>query len=434
MFPPLLSEADPKETSEGSLDPLGLYPLADDLALKLAPGVRERQKHPRFLTSIAVSLAVCREFGDDRTAKDGTSEPWLVFEWLLTEGLVRQASAEDLVGLPGSQKVWQAIQRDGVRISAKNYLKTPSVFGFHGVYRLLAKTVGIERGGQLWEQGAELLRIWSEEQGLPGFYGTGGGEGANCLRVFRDAVEQGLQKGYIDQGPGWLGWKYFARHLSVYGVGKREEKYIRSLVATAGDGHRREVFDFLTSKVGRKTWLAADDSERAFHAAMLPHAETDLQDLLRAIDDYETFARRMHDAFEDCLHEMSVRRVRTSTADLAGLAGVVRAAKEVPAVFSRLRDRLGIIDASKKFVEQFGEFAEPLSPAEFAERLIVRHQVNQRRKPPHGKAPWFDRFDDGACIIRTGYLRDEGGTGGDEYVHAYRTRSLWIFAEDLHLV
>ena len=65
IFTPLLTEYDPTETSEGSIDPLGLYPISDSLATKLIPGVRERQKHPRFLTVIAISLAVCGDFDDE---------------------------------------------------------------------------------------------------------------------------------------------------------------------------------------------------------------------------------------------------------------------------------------------------------------------------------------------------------------------------------
>jgi hypothetical protein len=57
MFAPLLSEADPKQSQEGSIDPLGTYPIADALAVRLAPGVRERQSRPRFLTAMAVSFA-----------------------------------------------------------------------------------------------------------------------------------------------------------------------------------------------------------------------------------------------------------------------------------------------------------------------------------------------------------------------------------------
>lgn len=435
MHLPLLSEADPRESGEGSLDPLGLYPIADDLGLKLVPGVRERQSHPRFLTTIAVSAAICQDFEEDAVAKDGTSEPWLIFEWLFAEGLVRRAQdGAELVGLPGSQKVRHAIFRDQVPLSAKRYLKTPSVFGFHGVYRLLAKTLGIERNGRLWEQGNELLRIWSEEQGLPGFVGTAGGTGANWRRTLRHAVEDGLAKGCIDQSSNWRGWDFFRDHLSVYGIGDREGAFIHQLLLSSGDGHRRDVLQFLASSAGQRQWLAAKDSERKLHAGLISKASPDLRALLVAISAYETFSRQMQDAFDDCLLLMSQSRQRTSLHTMASSATVQLAANLVSESFPMIRDQLAVINSSARFVEQFADFQEPATDIAFVEKLLKHHQRNQQRKPPNGKAPWCERFDDGSYVIRPAYLRDVGGSGGDEYVHAYRTRSLWTFGRDLGLI
>ena len=72
-----------------------------------------------------------RGIGDDIVARDGVTEPWLVFEWYVVEGLVRTRgqTPKDIRGLPGREKAAQAIA-DGVPLSAKRYLKTPSVFGF----------------------------------------------------------------------------------------------------------------------------------------------------------------------------------------------------------------------------------------------------------------------------------------------------------------
>ena len=67
-FAPLLTQKDEQKSSAGGIDPLGTEPLADALAVKLAPGVRERQRHPRFLTAMAVSLSLCDEFGDEVVA------------------------------------------------------------------------------------------------------------------------------------------------------------------------------------------------------------------------------------------------------------------------------------------------------------------------------------------------------------------------------
>jgi hypothetical protein len=41
---PLLTAYDPPGTSEGTLDPLGLYPIADQLPVQLVPAVRERMQ------------------------------------------------------------------------------------------------------------------------------------------------------------------------------------------------------------------------------------------------------------------------------------------------------------------------------------------------------------------------------------------------------
>ena len=49
---PFLTTYDPPGTSEGSLDPLGLYQIADQLAIQLVPAVRERMLRIRFLTAM----------------------------------------------------------------------------------------------------------------------------------------------------------------------------------------------------------------------------------------------------------------------------------------------------------------------------------------------------------------------------------------------
>jgi fatty-acid desaturase len=82
----------------------------------------------------------------------------------------------------------------------------------------------------------------------------------------------------------------------------------------------------------------------------------------------------------------------------------------------------------------FGSLAEPGPAAEWAARLAEHHRKTQRLKPPDGKNPWFERYDDGSYIIRPLYRRDEGGRHNDDYVHAYRTGSLWSFVRDLKLV
>lgn len=271
---PLLTEKDPAESSEGGINPLGTEALADALAVRLAPGVRERQRHPRFLTALAVSLEVCWGFDEETLASDGVSEPWQVFEWYLVEGLVRTAESGERVGLPGSQKATKAIT-DGVPLSAKRYLKSPTVFGFHGVYRQLARALGIEADGRLGEAGFDLLNIWAKEQGLEGFAGTGDGEGLAVRNQLREAVQAGLEKGATARSGSWSGWGFFRDHLAPYAAGRKEARAISAMLLSDAKGFRRDVIESLISDAGRKAW-EANGSEREFHAALRSTARDEL--------------------------------------------------------------------------------------------------------------------------------------------------------------
>ncbi|MBE7539339.1 MAG: hypothetical protein HS122_13115 [Opitutaceae bacterium] len=97
---PLLILHDPEGAGNTSLDPLSLTPIGEQLAVDMIPGVRERQTHPRYLTAIAASHAVCQDLAPDTLASDGVSEPWQVFEWYMVEGLVRSAGTESEAQVP----------------------------------------------------------------------------------------------------------------------------------------------------------------------------------------------------------------------------------------------------------------------------------------------------------------------------------------------
>ncbi len=436
---PLLSEADPKASVEGSIDPLGIYAIADALAVRMIPGVRERQQHPRFLTSIAVSLSLCSEFPDDLIAADGISEPWQVFEWYLVEGLVRTSKErkQQLRGLPGRDKAAVAIE-DGVPLSAKRYLKTPTVFGFHGVYRALARDIEVERADRLGENGYGLLKAWEKEQGLEGFSGSGVGPGKAVRRRLIDAIQNGLDNGCVYRKVGWDDWQFFSKHLGTYDAGKHESRVIKQALLNPTSGYRKEVLGLLISEEGRQLWTeeVSQDwpSERRFHTALLDVASAELKKLLHAIDAYERFSRFLQDAFDDVLLRLSQHQQRIKPSELSGLRGVKRAAKKVPDIFIEVAERLAPFGEAVRFQESYSSLAERVSDSDWLEKLLEHHCRVQHSKPPAGKVPWFDRFDDGSCMIRTGYIRDTGGRHDDSYVHAYRTTSLWSFSRDLGLV
>jgi hypothetical protein len=67
---PFLTSYDPPGTSEGTLDPLGLYQIADQLAVQLVPAVRERMQRIRFLTAIAVGTLITEGIEDNSQYRD----------------------------------------------------------------------------------------------------------------------------------------------------------------------------------------------------------------------------------------------------------------------------------------------------------------------------------------------------------------------------
>jgi hypothetical protein len=78
---PFMTSYDPPGTSEGTLDPLGLYQIADQLAVQLVPAVRERMQRIRFFTAMAVGALVTEGLEDDPRQRDAS--PYLVWEWLI---------------------------------------------------------------------------------------------------------------------------------------------------------------------------------------------------------------------------------------------------------------------------------------------------------------------------------------------------------------
>ncbi len=436
MLTPLLTLEDQAELSEGSLDPMGLYSIADALAVRLVPGVRERQKHPRFLTAMAVGAFVCADFDPQTVAVDGVSEPWQVFEWYVVEGLVRSLADQEseLRGVPGRDKAARAIA-DRVPLSAANYLKSATIFGFHGTYRRLARELGVIDEAGLDELGWELLETWADEQGLTGFCHDEPGPGREWRLRLRRAVEDGLNKAAVARGPGWSGWTFFGRHLAPYRIGQGERQVIWRGLTRDSRGYRDVLLQALHSDEGRAFWSQhGGRDERPFHLWLRQRADGELRTLLDAILCYERFSRLLQDAFDDALYEMTRRGVPTSPRQLAQTPGVQRAAREVPQLYEELLNRLAEFGQAAAFQAAFAEVAQPAAPVVWAGQMVEHHRRVQQAKPPNGKAPWFDRFDDGRCGIRALYRRDEPAAHDDSYVHSYRTDSLWQFLHDLKMV
>jgi hypothetical protein len=430
---PKLSEYDPPTSQEGAIDPLGLYSIADNLALRLIPGIRERMKHPRFLTAMAVGNVFTRKYDEDIIAAYGQTEPYLVYEWHMVEAMVRtRGDDEALSGFPGKRKAKDCI-KDGLHLSAARYLKTATVFGFHGVYRLLADNLNIIRNSHLGENGYQLLATWEKEQSLSGFFNGNAGPGADCRQQLQSAIQDALNKGAVDRSVSWSGWQFFGQHLFPNEIPPMEKETLIGTILGEAQSSRAQVVRFLVSPEGQAV-LEKTESEREFHLALLPHVDPDTRDLVETIVAYESFARSLQDAFDDCLALMTAKHNRTSPAELSGTPGCQRAHLGIPKAFYKVAGLLERYGQTQRFHESFKNLTETTTAEHWATLLLEHHVRVQERKPPQGKNPWFERFDDGAAVIRPAYRRYEGGKHDGSYVQAYRTFSLKSFASDLGML
>ena len=176
---------------------MGLQPGYERLADRLLPAVTVRMGNPRLVTAMPVGARVCEGWDTDVVAADEITPPWLVWEWLVVEAFVRaEESLREVSGVPGTRKVRRAL-RTQRPVSVTSYLKTPTAFGFTGVFRRLAVGIGIlTDDGRLDDGGYELLTAWAKDQGLNGIIDAASGDGSAFRERLRRAVEQGLEKGH----------------------------------------------------------------------------------------------------------------------------------------------------------------------------------------------------------------------------------------------
>ena len=122
---------------------MGLYAISDSMATALVPGVRERMSNLRYLTASAYGAEVCRGMSDEPMLK-ARLEPYMALEFHLVSGWIQRFDKQEkeIAGLPGIQKSQECYRstspKGRLKLNPGRYLKTASVFGFHGVYRTLA--------------------------------------------------------------------------------------------------------------------------------------------------------------------------------------------------------------------------------------------------------------------------------------------------------
>ena len=433
---PFSSEFDPSEEAEGSSDPLGLFPCYERLADRLLPAVTVRMGHPRFVTAIAIGARVCEEWDSDAVAADGLTPPWLVWEWFVVEAFVRSEDSSSAVfGVPGIQKIRRAL-RNQRPVCATAYLKTPSAFGLTGVYRRLARGIGIiTEDGTLDDGGYELVSAWARDQGLDGFLEASGGAGPAFCERLRRAVAHGMERGRTTDQPKDF-WRELASRLNPIAPGRREKAIlIERILARAGHA---EMVAHLKDALIEQGGVGGRDQEAPFLRKLSRKAPPELRELLTAIEAYESFGRAITDAFDGMrycassnggapLDARSFAATKTAKSALAHLARSLERIRSHPTLMEWERDHNGITQAIERF--------EGVQTAtNLFEAILHHHEQVQRGKPPHGKRTWFERGTRGRVALRAGYTVHESPSGKDSYVHEYRIPTLSGFLSDLGVI
>lgn len=424
---PFLTSYDPPGTSEGTLDPLGLYQIADQLAVQLVPAVRERMQRIRFLTAMAVGAMVTEGMEDDPQQRDAS--PYLVWEWLVVEALNRSMGEDSSVwGVPGTLVARRALDQGGY-VDARSYLKTPRIFGFHGVYKRLATHLGLvdvhlrpgpnaERLADAWARGMDL----------------GGLDGAKpILSRWSAAVRRSLAEKPPRTKAGWGndGWDELARAFAPATSKFREKRYLHDLLHAADDrrlGALPPIWE-----------LQADFEEGEFREELL-HDRLEVREpgyrpLLGAIRTYEAFARSLQDAFDVLKAEAAQLDAQGySLSEIARNEDFKRSVDHLHNRFEAAHQALGEVSVASVslpnlFGGRFGAFAESMDAGVCALALCAHHEAVQKAKGD--KRPWFDRLGQDRIYIRHAYREPRRDIQPGRYVHDYRGRPIRRFYFDL---
>lgn len=426
---PFLTLSDPLVSGEGALDPLGLGSLADRLADQILPGFRARMSRPRFLTAMVVSASVC-DGQPEVSPADGGTPPYLVFEWLVVEAFVRGKNRELTRGTPGTLKAKQVID-SGDHMSPRSYLKTPTVFGFHGIYKPLAIRSGLVNGElMLGEAGARLLKAWQSDQGLTGFAGTlDAGPGRQWRHQLAEAVAEGLRVGHTKRSATWSGWALLMNHLAPGEIGEQEATELRRLLDAEEECPQRELLALLSP------FADMDRSEDTLALELvLPRASDVLKQRLEAVAAYEIAASLLERAFDVMRHLSTTLEGRALTpADCARDSEFMAVAASLSATIRRAEDALADcpLQIQQDFASLSSSFVEARTAEDVFRCLLERHSAVQQAKPPEGKREWFERATDGSALVRVPYRQYEPVHGPVRWTRPYRLTAASSFLRDL---
>lgn len=425
---PFLSAYDPQGNTEGTLDPVGVSQIVDQLGTLLVPAVRERMQRIRFVTAMAVGAVVTEGIIDDPIRRDNA--PFLVWEWLVIESFRRALERdENFWGIHGSDVVHRAIDQYGY-VDARSYLKTPRIFGFNGVYKRLAIHLGIVNlhlgPAQMTEP---LVDAWARDRGFGGI-----NDARLLLSRWTAAVERSLSERPPRTRTGWSRetWAEMAMAFAPGGFGSREKRALREMLRPS-EGQRlgalTEIWD-LQERFGDEY------REEELHR-LLAVRHPEYEPLLHAVQAYEAFSRALQDSFDLLLAEGAQSDSRGyEIAKIARDEDFLASTRNLRQQFEVASEAIGRLDGQGSairglFEGRFARFGESLAAADIANTLCEHHEVVQRSKSADGKRAWFDRVGSDRIYVRQQFRKPRRPIEPDRYVGYYRGRPIRRFYFDL---
>lgn len=429
--PPFKTEFDPPQEGEGSQDPLGLQPAYERLANRLLPALTVRMGRPRFLTAMAIGARICEGWKDTDVAVDGITPAWLVYEWYVVEAFSR-AKGELVEGssIPGNQKISRAINT-GRPVNVNAYLKTPTVFGFTGIYRRLANGGHVlTESGRLDDAGWELISAWERDQSLPSFVSGSDGTGYDFRREFVDAVAKSMEKGHTVRKPPEF-WSTLAKKLDPANPGRREANVLLGVITS-----RSGSTDMVSALVHalRGNGPVFDRPQEGRFLRQLARTSTgELRKLLDAIDAYEGLCRALTCAFDAVRYGAFLTKgIPFNSNAYQRTAGVDAALSSLMPVLRRVIEDAGLMEWEEEWVADVsGRFQSVHNAADLFEAILAHHQNIQGKKPPDGKRSWFEKIRPGQIIVRAAYQLEHEPDTSSAYVHEYRIPTFSRFLRDV---
>lgn len=423
------SEFDPKDSDEGGIDAVGLSSMGEYLGQLYLPGLLERHRRPRFLTLAAIGLSIKADVENLIGNKEYTTTFWEAYEWVIVTGLISSKDSE-IKNLPSSDKAKNAMASNKP-LNADRYLVTPSVFGFHGVYKFLLRNLGIEShdmGGEACEQ---LLTGWAKDQKILGFIGKDG-DGASERKDLVKVVAETIQEGQVARAWNYRGWDFIYRNFHPLKLGPTEKRVISSLLLN--DPTRKDVLLFLNSKKGQKYIKDNRITQRQLLTDLEKETSGVLKKTLDVILNYEQFARSLNDIFYDALVALSENSLGLSSSEISeriefknktfssqlhrNYEEARKAIQDHPDI-----NLLGRFDVFKRFEDKF-------SSSDCINAVLTHHLSTQQNKSTGAKNPWVFEAQ-GRWMVRASYAHRDQATHDDSLVNLYRLGVLRLFFEDL---